>query len=162
MSIELVMPSNHLILCPPLLLTPSIFPSSRVFSSELTLHIRRPKYWSFSFSISPSSEYSGLISFRIDSCNLDYFHGCEEWKPLCPALKASRLLCLELSHLVLFLVLAFLSSSSVFSLRFSACHFICLHACCISCCYSWRSVRIEWLILVCLHLGKLFNLGRWM
>ena len=65
MSIELVMPSNHLILCPPLLL-PSIFPSIRVFSSELTLRIRWPKYWSFSFSISPSNEYSGLNSFRID------------------------------------------------------------------------------------------------
>ena len=65
-SIELVMPSNHLILCHPLLLPPSIFPSIRVFSSESVLHIRWPKYWSFSFSISPSSEYSGLISFRID------------------------------------------------------------------------------------------------
>ena len=67
MSIELVMPSNHLILCRPLLLLPSIFPSTRGFSSESVLHIRWSKYWSFSFSISPSSEYSGLISFRIDS-----------------------------------------------------------------------------------------------
>ena len=66
MSIELVMPSNHLILCHPLLLLPSIFPSIRVFSSELAPSIRWSKYWSFSFSISPSSEYSGLISFRID------------------------------------------------------------------------------------------------
>ena len=66
MSIELMMPSNHLVLCCPLLLLPSIFPSIRVFSNELALHIRWPKYWSFSFSISPSSEYSGLISFRID------------------------------------------------------------------------------------------------
>ena len=66
MSIESVMPSNHLILCHPLLLLPSIFPSIRVFSNELTLCIRWPKYWSFSFSISPSNEYSGLISFRID------------------------------------------------------------------------------------------------
>ena len=65
-SIELVTPSNHLILCHPLLLLSSIFPSSRVFSSESVLHIRWPKYWSFSFSISPSSEYSGLISFRMD------------------------------------------------------------------------------------------------
>jgi len=63
MSIELVMPSNHLILCRPLLLPPSLFPSIRVFSSESVLLIRWPKYWSFSFSISPSSEYSGLISF---------------------------------------------------------------------------------------------------
>ena len=64
------MPSNHLILCCPLLLLPSIFPSIRVFSSESVLHIRWPKYWSFSFSISPSSEYSGLISFRMDWLDL--------------------------------------------------------------------------------------------
>ena len=66
MSIESVMPSNHLILRRLLLLLPSIFPSIRVFSNESALHIRWPRYWSFSFSISPSSEYSGLISFRID------------------------------------------------------------------------------------------------
>ena len=66
MSIESVMPSNHLILCHALLLLPSIFPSIRVFSNELALCIRWPKYWSFSFSINPSHEYSGLISFRID------------------------------------------------------------------------------------------------
>ena len=66
MCIESVMPSNHLIPCRPFLLLPSIFPSIRVFSNELTLPIRWPKYWSFSFSISPSNEYSGLISFRID------------------------------------------------------------------------------------------------
>ena len=66
MSIEPVMPSNHLILCHSLLLLPSNFPSFRVFSSESVLHIRYPKYWSFHFSISPSSEYSGLIFFRID------------------------------------------------------------------------------------------------
>jgi len=66
MSIESVMPSNYLILCHPLLLLPSIFPSIRVFSNESVLPIRWPKYWSFSFSISPSNEYSGLISFRID------------------------------------------------------------------------------------------------
>jgi len=65
-SIELVMPSSHLVLCCPLLLLPSIFPSIRVFSNESALCIRWPKYWSFSFSISPSNEYSGLISFRID------------------------------------------------------------------------------------------------
>ena len=70
MSIESVMPSNHLILCHPLLLPPSIFPSIRVFSNESVLHIRWPKYWSFSFSISPSNEYSGLISFRIDWLDL--------------------------------------------------------------------------------------------
>ena len=70
MSIELVMPSNHLILCRPLLLLPLIFPSIRVFSNESALHIRWPKYWSFSFSISPSNEHSGLISFRMDWLNL--------------------------------------------------------------------------------------------
>ena len=69
-SIELVMPSNHLILCHPLLLLPSIFASSRVFSNESALHFRWPKYWSFSFSISPSNEYSGLISFRMDWLDL--------------------------------------------------------------------------------------------
>ena len=66
MSIESVMPSNHFILCHPLLLLPSIFPSIMIFSSESVLHIRWPKYWSFSYSISPSSEFSGLISFRSD------------------------------------------------------------------------------------------------
>ena len=70
MFIELVMPSNHLILCCPLLLQPSIFPSFRVFSIESALRIRWPKYWSFSFSISPSKEYSDLISFRINWLDL--------------------------------------------------------------------------------------------
>ena len=70
MSIESVMPSNHLILCRPLLLLPSIFPSIRVFSNESALHIRWPKYWSFSFNISSSSEHPGLISFRLDWLDL--------------------------------------------------------------------------------------------
>ena len=70
MSMESVMPSSHFILCHPLLLPPSIFPSIRVFSNESALCIRWPKYWSFSFSISPSSEYSGLISFRMDWLDL--------------------------------------------------------------------------------------------
>ena len=70
MSTESVMPSNHLILCHPLLLPPSIFPSIKVFSNESVLRIRWPKYWSFSFSISPSNEYSGLISFRMDWLDL--------------------------------------------------------------------------------------------
>ena len=69
MSIELVMLSNHRVLCRPLLLPPSIFPSIWVFSEESVLHIRWPKYWSFSFSISPSNEYSGMVSFR-----MDWFH----------------------------------------------------------------------------------------
>ena len=70
MSIELLMPSNHLILCRPLLCPPSIFPSIRVFSNELVLCVRWPKDWSFSFSINPSNEYSGLISFRMDWLDL--------------------------------------------------------------------------------------------
>ena len=70
MSIESVMPSNHLILCRPLLLPSSVFPSIRVFSNESVLHIRWPKYWSFSFSISPCNEYSGLISLRMDWLDL--------------------------------------------------------------------------------------------
>ena len=70
MSIESVMPSNHLILCRSLLLLPSIFPSIRVFSNEAVLHIRWPKHWSFSFSISPSNEHPGLISFKMDLLDL--------------------------------------------------------------------------------------------
>ena len=69
-SIESVMPSSHLILCRPLLLLPSILPSIRIFSNESTLHMRWPKYWSFSFSINPSKEHSGLISFRMDWLDL--------------------------------------------------------------------------------------------
>ena len=75
MSIESVMPSNHLILCHPLLLLPSVFPSIRFFFNESALHIRWPKYWSFSFSISPSDEYSGLICFRIDWFDLFVVQG---------------------------------------------------------------------------------------
>ena len=75
LSIESKMPSNHLILCHPLLLLPSIFPSIRVFSNELALRIRWPKCWSFSFSISPSNEFSGLISFRIDWFDLHVVQG---------------------------------------------------------------------------------------
>ena len=77
-SIELVMPSSHLILCCPLLLLPSIFPSIRVFSNESALRIKWPKYWSFSFSISPSNEYSGLISFRMDWLDLLAVQGTPE------------------------------------------------------------------------------------
>ena len=75
MSIESVMPFNHVILSRPLLLLPSIFPSIRVFSNESALHIRWPKYWSFSFNISPSNEYLGLISFRLDWLDLLAFQG---------------------------------------------------------------------------------------
>ena len=75
MSVELVMPSNHPILCRPLLLPPSIFPSNRVFSNKSALRIRWPKYWSFSFNISPSDEHPGLISFRMDWLDLPAVQG---------------------------------------------------------------------------------------
>ena len=81
MSIEVVMPSNHLILCGPLLLLPSIFPSIRVFSDESALLIRWPKYWSFSFSISPSNEHPRLISFRMDWLDLLAVQGSLESSP---------------------------------------------------------------------------------
>ena len=77
-SVESMMSSNHLILCCPLIFLPSIFPSVRVFSNESALHIRWPKYWNFSFSISPSSEYSGLLSFRIDWFELFSVQGTQE------------------------------------------------------------------------------------
>ena len=77
MSIESVMPSNHLILCCPLVFLPSVFLSIRVFSNESVIRIKWPKYWSFSFSISPSSEYSGLISFRMDWLDLLVIQGIE-------------------------------------------------------------------------------------
>ena len=103
MSFELVIPSNHLILCCPLLLLPSIFPSIRVFSNESALHIRWPKYWSFSFSISPPSEYSGLISFRIDWFDLLAVQGTLKSLLQHHSLKASTLQCstfliVQLSH----------------------------------------------------------------
>ena len=82
MSIESVMPSNHLIICCPLLLLPSIFPSIRVFSKESVLPIRWPKYWSFSFSISLSNEYSGLISFRIDCFDFLAVRDSQESSPI--------------------------------------------------------------------------------
>ena len=81
MSIELVMPSNHLILCRPFLLLPSIFPSITVFSNESVLRIRWPKYWSFTFSISPSNEYWGLISFRMDWLDLLVVQGTFKSSP---------------------------------------------------------------------------------
>ena len=94
MSIELVMPSNHLILCRPLLLLPSIFPSIRVFSNESALLIKWPKYWSLSFSISPSNEYSGLISFRIDLMDLLAVQGTLE-SSLTPQFKSISSLALS-------------------------------------------------------------------
>ena len=91
--IELVMPSNHLILCPPLLLLPSIFPSIRVFWYESVLRIRWPKYWNFSFSISPANEYSGLISFRMDWLDLLAVQGTLESLLRHHSSKASILRC---------------------------------------------------------------------
>ena len=103
MSIESVMPSNHLILCHPLLLLPSICPSIRVFSNESALRIRWPKYWSFSFSISPSNEYSGLISFKMDWLDLLAVQGTLMSLLQHHSSKASVLLCsafflAQLSH----------------------------------------------------------------
>ena len=103
MSIELVMPPNHLILCCSLLLPPSIFPSIRVFSNELVLHIKWPKYWSFSFNISPSNEYSRLISFRMDCLDLLVVQGTLKNLHQYHSSKASILWCsaffiVQLSH----------------------------------------------------------------
>ena len=103
MSIESVMPSNHLILCCPLLPLPSIFPSIRVFSSESVLHIRWPEYWSFSFRISLPSEYSGLVSFRIDWFDLLAVQGTLKSRLNTHSSKASILQCsaffmVQLSH----------------------------------------------------------------
>ena len=103
MTIELVMPFNHLILCCPLLLLPSILPSIRVFSSESVLRIRWPKYWSFSFIISPSDEYSGLISFRIDWLDLLAVQGTlktllQHHSSIASILRCSAFLMVQLSH----------------------------------------------------------------
>ena len=103
MSIESVMPFNHLVICHPLLLLPSIFPSIGVFSNELALHIRWPKYWHFSVSISPSNEYSGLISFKIDWFDLLAVQGTLKSLLQHHSSKASILWCLvffmvQLSH----------------------------------------------------------------
>ena len=103
MSIELVMPSNHLILCRPLLLLPSIFPSIRVFSNGSALRIRWPKYWSFSFNISPSNEHSGLISFRMDWLDLLVVQGTlksllQHHSSKASSLRGSALFTVQLSH----------------------------------------------------------------
>ena len=103
MSIELVMPSNYLILCRPLLLLPSVLPSIRVFSNESALHIRWPKYWNFSFNISPSNEHPRLISFRMDWLDLLAVQGTLRSLLQYHSLKTSILLCsaffiIQLSH----------------------------------------------------------------
>ena len=105
MSIESLMPSNHLLLCCPLLLPSSIFPSIRVFSNESVLRIRWPKYWSFSYSISPSNEYSGLISFRMD------------WLDLLPLQKTPKSLLQCHSKSMNSLVLSFLYSPTLISIH---------------------------------------------
>ena len=102
-SVESVMPLNHLILCRPLLLSPSIFPSIRVFSNESVLHIRWPKDWSFSFSISPSNEYLGLISFRIDWFDLPAVQGTlknlfQHHSSKASVLRCSAFFIVQLSH----------------------------------------------------------------
>ena len=103
MSIESMMPSNHLILCHSLLLLPSIFPSIRVFSNESILHIRWPKYWSFSISISLSNEYSGLVSFRMDWLDLLAVQGTlksllQHHSSKAPILQHSAFFTVQLSH----------------------------------------------------------------
>ena len=103
MSVKSVMPSNHLVLCHPLLLLPSIFPSIRVFSNQLALRIRWPKYWSFSFNISPSNEYSGLISFGIDWLDLLAVQGtlkslCQHHSSKASILQHSGFFIVQLSH----------------------------------------------------------------
>ena len=103
MSTESVMPSNHLILCRPLLLLPPIPPSIRVFSNESTLHMRWPKYWSFSFSISPSNEHPGLISFRMDWLDLLAVHGTlknllQQHNSKASILRCSAFFTVQLSH----------------------------------------------------------------
>ena len=103
MSVESMMPSNHLILCHPLFLLPSVFPSIRVFSIQSVLPIRWPKYWSFSFSISPSDEYSGLISFRIDWFDLLAVQGTlksllQRYSSKASILQCSAFFMVKLSH----------------------------------------------------------------
>ena len=103
MSIESVMPSNHLVLCRPLLFLPSIFPSIRVFSNESALHIRWPKYWSFSFNINPSNEHPGLISFRMDWLDLLAVQGTlksllQQHSSKASVLRCSAFFIVQLSH----------------------------------------------------------------
>ena len=125
MSVELVMPSNYLIPCHPLLLLPSILPSIRVFPNESVLHIRWPKYWSFSFSISPSNEYSGLISFRIDW--FDFFAVQGTLKSLlqhhsskASVLQLSAFFIIHLSHSHMLLLLLLLLLSCISRVRLCA------------------------------------------
>ena len=126
MSIESVMPSGHLILCRPLLLLPSIFPSIRVFSDESALHIRWPKYWSFSFSISPTSEHPGLISFRMDWLDLLAVQGTlksllQHHSSKVPILQRSAFFIVQLSH-------PYMTNHLIYYLSFFLPHFFLLHS----------------------------------
>ena len=116
MSIESVMPSNHLILCRPFCLLPSIFPSIRVFSNESILHIRWPRYWSFSFNISPSNKYSGLISFRMDWLDLLAVQGTlksllQHHSSKASILRRSAFFTIQLSH-------SYMTTGSIFLVSF--------------------------------------------
>ena len=131
MSIESVMPSNHLILCHSLLLLPSIFPSIRVFSNELAFHIRWPKYWSLSFSISPSSEYSGLIPFRIDWLDFLVVQGTlksllQNYSSKASIFQCSAFFMVQLSHLYM---------TTGKTIAFTMWTFVCFLICCLG---SWQ------------------------
>ena len=129
MSIESVMPSNHLILCHLLLLLPLIFPSIGVFSNELALHIRWPKYWSFSFCISPSNECSGLISFRMDWLDLPSVQGTlksllQHHSSKASILRRSAFFMVQLSHPYMTTITLFHLSPQNKSSRYRSSHFI--------------------------------------
>ena len=129
MSVESVMPSNHLILCHLLLLLPLIFPTIGVFSNKLALHIRWPKYWSFSFSISPSNECSGLISFRMDWLDLPSVQGTlksllQHHSSKASILRHSAFFMVQLSHPYMTTITLFHLSPQNKSSRYLSSHFI--------------------------------------
>ena len=150
MSIESVMPSNHLILCRPLLLLPSIFPNIRVFSKESVLRIRCQKYWSFSFSISPSNEYSGLISFRMDWLNLLAVQGTlksllQYYSSKASILQRSAFFIVQLSHLYMTTGKTIHLTRQTFVSKKCLCFLICclglsLHS------FQGASLLISWLL----------------
>ena len=145
MSIESVMPSNHLILCCPLLRLPSVFPSIRVFSNESVLRIRWPKYWSFSFSISPSNAYSGLISFRMDW--LDLLAVQETLKSLlqhhsskASVLRHSAFLCYRVNY-VLYCTTYYVNVITLFNINISVSYI--LHCFYVKISFSFNALKIE-------------------
>ena len=147
MSIESVMPSNQLILCLPLLLLPSIFPSLRVFSNEPALRMRWPKYWSFSFSISPSNKYSGLISFRMDWLDLPAVQGTlkslfQHHGSKASTLWRSAFLMVRLSHPYMTMEKPQLSLYGPLSVKQCLCFLIC-HNGTHSSTHAWRIPRTE-------------------